>query len=150
MKKLLSIAVTASLMLSSFTASGVNYSKHLYPDLIVESIASVYDGDTFRANISDVTPLLGDALPIHLRGVDTPEIRGKCDKERLLAHDARSLLFNFLTAATTIELRNIKRGKYFSVVADVYIDELDIKMILINDGLGVPYDGFEKKKDWCK
>ncbi|MBF0370483.1 MAG: hypothetical protein HQL52_13605 [Magnetococcales bacterium] len=37
-----------------------------------------YDGDTIRFDIPGVHPLLGDNISIRVRGVDTPEIRGKC------------------------------------------------------------------------
>ena len=46
-------------------------------------------------------------------------------------------------------LRNTKRGKYFRIVADVYVDNKNLTDILISSGLGVAYDGGTKAKDWC-
>jgi len=48
-----------------------------------------YDGDTITVNINDVHPLLGDNINIRVRGIDTPEIRGKCQYEKDLAYEAK-------------------------------------------------------------
>ena len=55
-----------------------------------------------------------------------------------------------LRAAKKIELRNMKRGKYFRIVADVYVDGKSLGDMLIKRSLAVPYDGGHKGKDWCK
>jgi len=54
-----------------------------------------------------------------------------------------------LTIAKVVELRNLQRGKYFRIVADVYADGINVGDQLINEGLAVPYDGGRKTKDWC-
>ena len=74
MKRLLAV----SLWLLSLQAGASDY----YGDLVVEKYISAYDGDTFRVDIAEIHPLIGLNLPIRLRGVDTPEIRGKCDQEK--------------------------------------------------------------------
>jgi micrococcal nuclease len=45
-------------------------------------VTSIYDGDTFRANIEDFPAVIGESMSIRINGVDTPELRGKCDKEK--------------------------------------------------------------------
>jgi len=42
------------------------------------------------------------------------------------------------------------RGKYFRIVADVYVDGKSLAESLIEANLGVPYYGMTKIKDWCK
>ncbi len=42
------------------------------------------------------------------------------------------------------------RGKYFRIVADVYVDGKSLAESLIEANLGVPYYGKTKIKDWCK
>ena len=49
----------------------------------------------------------------------------------------------------TIELKNLKRGKYFRVVADVYVDGVSLADRLIKAGHGRPYDG-GTKVSWCE
>lgn len=119
-----------------------------YGDLVVEKYISAYDGDTFRVDVAEIHPLIGRNMPIRLRGVDTPEIRSKCDQEKALAIKARDFVRELLANAETIVLKNIDRGKYFRIVADVSVDGVDLGSTLIENGLGRLYDG-GKKESWC-
>ena len=119
-----------------------------YGDLVVEKYISAYDGDTFRVDVAEIHPLIGRNMPIRLRGVETPEIRGKCDQEKALAIKARDFVRELLANAETIVLKNIDRGKYFRIVADVSVDGVDLGSTLIENGLGRLYDG-GKKESWC-
>ena len=119
-----------------------------YGDLVVEKYISAYDGDTFRVDVADIHPLIGRNMPIRLRGVDTPEIRGKCDQEKALAIKARDFVRELLANAETIVLKNIDRGKYFRIVADVSVDGVDLGSTLLENSLGRPYGG-GKKESWC-
>ena len=56
-----------------------------YGSVTVSKVISVYDGDTFRVNIDSLPPIVGKNIPIRVNGVDTPEIRGKCQYEKNLA-----------------------------------------------------------------
>ncbi len=90
-----------------------------------------------------------------MEGIDTPEIRGKCQKEKDLAYEARDLVRGLLNNAQTITLSiddNPKevRGKYFRIVARLEADGQDISELLIQRQLAVPYDGGTKVKDWCE
>ena len=119
-----------------------------YGDLVVEKYLSNYDGDTFRVDIPDVHPIIGQNIPIRLRGVDTPEILGKCDEEKALAIKARDFVRDLLANAESIILQNIERGYYFRIVADVSVDGVDLARTLIQNKLGRPYDA-GKKESWC-
>lgn len=120
-----------------------------YGSVTVASIVSVYDGDTFRANIANWPDIIGNNTPIRVNAVDTPEIRGKCDAEKQLAKRARDFTRQQLQRATIVELRNIERGKYFRLIADVYIDDVNLAQLLIDNGLGRPYAG-DKRQSWCE
>lgn len=86
---------------------------------------------------------------IRVSGVDTPEMRGKCQKEKDLARKAKQFTVSKLRAAKIIELRNMKRGKYFRIVADVYIDNINLTELLIHNKLGIEcYGG--SKINWCE
>lgn len=104
---------------------------------MVDEVTSIYDGDTFRVNIKSWPPVVGYRVPIRVNGIDTPEIRGKCQTEKVLARKAK-----------TIELRNIQRGKYFRLVADVYADGKSLADKLMNRNLAIPYGG-GTKRSWC-
>jgi len=121
-----------------------------YGSVSVSEVTSIYDGDTFRVNIAEYPELLGYRIGIRVNGIDTPEMRGKCAQEKALARKAKQFTVAKLRAAKSIELRNMKRGKYFRIVADVYVDEQNLGDMLIQEKLAVAYDGGHKGKDWCK
>ncbi|WP_241086003.1 thermonuclease family protein [Candidatus Vondammii sp. HM_W22] len=75
-------------------------------------------------------------------------MRGQCEREIKLARRAKKHTVAFLLSGGRVELRNIKRGKYFRIVADVYVDGKSLTKSLLNAGLGYPYGG-KKKKTWC-
>ena len=55
----------------------------------VLEVTSIYDGDTFRANIEGYPAIIGEHMSIRINGIDTPELRGKCDKEKQLARKGK-------------------------------------------------------------
>ena len=120
-----------------------------YGNVTIAEVTSIYDGDTFRANIPDYPPIIGQHMGIRINGVDTPEMRGKCEQEKALARKAKQYTVSILRNAKTIELRNMQRGKYFRIVADVYADGQNVGEGLVREGLAVHYDGGKKVKDWC-
>ena len=143
------VFILTLLFLSSFSNAEA-ISKKIYSSVIVSEVTSIYDGDTFRVNIEDFPDLLGYRIAIRVNGIDTPEIRTKCKKEKDLARKAKQYTVDFLHSAKVIELRNTKRGKYFRIVADVYGDNKSLAEGLVKNALAVPYDGGTKTKDWCK
>jgi len=80
-----------------------------YGTVTVSKVISVYDGDTFRVNIDSLPPLVGKNIPIRLKGVDTPEIQGKCQYERDLALKARDFVRSKLANAKEIRLQELQR-----------------------------------------
>jgi micrococcal nuclease len=119
-----------------------------YGTAIVSKVISVYDGDTFRVDIDSLPPIVGKNIPIRLNGVDTPEIRGKCQYEKDLALKARDFVRNKLANAKEIKLTKLQRGKYFRVVADVMVDGVSLEKELLENKLAYKYTG-GKKSSWC-
>ena len=114
----------------------------------VERVVSVYDGDTFRVDITGYPAIVGENVPIRVSGIDTPEIRGKCYMEKKLAYSARDAARAFLSGGDIV-LLNLERGKYFRLVADVEVNGHSLGRHLIDQGLAVPYDGKTKTHRWC-
>lgn len=123
--------------------------KKDYGSITPSEIRSVYDGDTFTVSIDDWPPIIGDKIKVRVAGIDTPEIRGKCQREKELARAAKQHTVSFLREGKKVELRNIKRGKYFRIVADVYVDGRSLTKSLADAGLGYLYAG-GGKQSWCK
>jgi endonuclease YncB( thermonuclease family) len=120
-----------------------------YGTVIVSKVISVYDGDTFRVNIDSLPPIVGKSIAIRVNGVDTPEIRGKCQYEKDLALEARDFVRAKLANAKEIKLTNLQRGKYFRVVANVVVDGVSLERELLDNKLAYEYDG-GKKSSWCR
>ena len=123
--------------------------KPQYGTVTVSKVISVYDGDTFRVNIDSLPPIVGKNIPIRVNGVDTPEIRGKCQYEKNLALEARDFVRARLANAKEIKLTNLQRGKYFRVVANVVVDGVSLEQELLDNKLAYEYDG-GKKLSWCR
>ena len=119
-----------------------------YGTVTVSKVISVYDGDTFRVDIDSLPPIVGKNIPIRLNGVDTPEIRGKCEHEKDLAIKARDFVRNKLANAKEIKLNNLQRGKYFRVVANVMVDGVSLELELLDKEFAYKYTG-GKKSSWC-
>lgn len=114
----------------------------------VEELVRVYDGDTITVTIAELPPLFGEELGIRVRGVDTPEIRGQCEDEKVRAKQARDYAEQLLVNAHVVLLKNLERGKYFRLVADVYYDGKNLSDTLIEEGHGRPYAG-GSRVGWC-
>ena len=112
---------------------------------------SCYDGDTCTVTIPYVHPLFGKKIPVRLAGVDTPEKggRGKCDQEKALAIKAHQLTQSMMEHASQIDLRNVARGDFFRLWADVMVDGVSLGERLLECGLALPYNG-KQKPDWCR
>ena len=123
--------------------------KPQYGTVTVSKVISVYDGDTFRVNIDSLPPIVGKNIRIRVNGVDTPEIRGKCQYEKNLALKARDFVRARLANAKEIKLTNLQRGKYFRVVANVVVDGISLERELLDNKLAYEYSG-GKKLSWCK
>ena len=109
-----------------------------------------YDGDTITFNLSTLHPIIGKNISLRVNGIDAPEIRGKCAKEIYNAEQARDMVSDILKDAGQIALKNLKRGKYFRIVADVYVDEENLAVMLVEAGVAIPYSGGKKSKNWCE
>jgi len=110
-----------------------------------------YDGDTITFNINKVHPLIGENISVRVRGIDTPEIRGKTECEKKVAIIARDTLEAFLKDSHRVDLIQPGRDKYFRILADVRVDGQMVSNFLISRKLAYPYFGGTKPEyDWCQ
>ncbi|HBF06990.1 MAG TPA: nuclease [Gammaproteobacteria bacterium] len=131
-----------------FSACTLDQQKQNQDEVIIKQIVSVYDADTFRAALKDWPEYLGNDVGIRIRGIDAPEIRGKCPQEKTDAIKARDYVRQRLANADHIRLENIETGKYFRLVADVYVDGHNLAETLVQLHYARPYDGGQRK-GWC-
>lgn len=153
MKNKINIFVLCGILF--FYPLNVNSKPKSYGELTQVEYIRTIDGDSVVFNIPGVHPILGDNISIRIRGIDTPEIRGKCKEEKMLAQEVKAYVQSAMERAIHINLENIERGKYFRIVADVLITDryntkMNISPLLIKSNYAVPYTGKERKIDWCK
>ena len=112
-------------------------------------VVRVVDGDTLavRAQI-----WLGQTVEVDVRlaGIDAPEMKGKCPREREGAVEARTYLAR-LAEGRAVRLTDITRDKFGGrVIAHVASDEApDFSAALRTRGLARAYDG-HKRGSWCE
>ena len=113
------------------------------------AVERVVDGDTIAVRVTvwlqqDLTVL------VRLRGIDAPEMRGRCTDERLRAEAATTALAE-LVAGGSVVLSEIEGDKYFGrVLADVATPEgADVGRALIERGFARAYDG-GTRGGWCE
>ena len=109
-----------------------------------------YDGDTITFNLPSLHPIIGEKISIRVNGIDTPEVKGKCEKEKYDAKQAKEMVTDILKDAEQIILKNMERGKYFRIAADVFVDGENLGDILVEAGMAVKYDGEKKTHKWCE
>ncbi len=116
---------------------------------VAAKVIKVYDGDTFTVEAYP-WPGLEAKASVRVNGVDTPEIRGKCEAEKQKAVEARDYVKG-LILGEVVQLENVKHGKYAGrVVAMVILDGGEnLAEKIISQGLGREYHG-GRREGWCE
>lgn len=111
-------------------------------------VLAVPDGDSLVV-LARIWPGQDIRAHIRLRGIDAPEMRGRCADEALAADAARLALHAFI-AQRRVTLHDIQPGKYFGrVLAHVENHAgRDLAQAMLNDGKARAYGG-GKRRTWC-
>ena len=126
-----------------------------YGSVRVDEVASVLDGDTIRVTVDEWPPIIGERIPVRIAGINAPERRSRCnteaekERERELAADARIYPVERLRGADVIELRQIERGSFYRIIAQVWVDGEDIGAEMLAEGHALPYQPGRGGKAWC-
>lgn len=122
------------------------------------SLASVYDGDTFKVYLACRYPLFCKKMSVRVNGIDCPELKTKDPCEKQAAQKAKLFTKAFLKSGPII-LRNCQKDKYFRLLCDVSVRkpsdstrkrEKSLAQALLDEKLAVPYSGGTKQKaNWC-
>ena len=119
------------------------------PDISRGKVIKVYDGDT----ITIAALLRGCEFPyrfsVRLNGIDCPEMKSKDENEKKCAEMAKQEMTN-MVLNRIVELKNVKLEKYGRILADVYLDDVNISQHMLTNRLAVVYDGGTKHvpNDW--
>lgn len=112
--------------------------KHRVYGRVYAKIVKITDGDTVTVNISGYPPLVGHEISVRVYGVDTAELSDG-------GQAAKQYVASLLPPDTEVVLDNMRRGKYFRIVADVVLSNgRSLSQLLLSNDLAVEYDGGTK------
>ena len=122
----------------------------VYPNGYNAKVLYIYDGDTFTAQIFS-WPQHSIEARVRLRGIDTPEIRGKCASEKTKAQQAKETLAQIIPEGSMVMLYHVELGTYAGrIIADVITENGDdVSEIMLEQTYARPYTTREGRKSWC-
>ncbi len=141
-------SIICGIFATIFLYTGFSHAAEVIKGPVFADVVRVIDGDTIEVR---ARPWIGLAVTVkvRLRGIDTPEMRGKCSEERGNAIRARLALITLIGEERQVILHNVKLGKWAGrVVADVQAKGLSVGDVLITAGHARKYTG-RKRKGWC-
>lgn len=113
-----------------------------------------YDGDTITFHLPGVHSFFGKKAKVRVQGIDTPELKPKkaaspCEIE--WGRVARKLVEAELKHAKRIDITDLRGlDKYGRILGQVRYDGKNLKDVLLENHLGVPYIGKKKNViNWC-
>lgn len=118
--------------------------------LIKINIKSVYDGDTFRADVVGAgrfKEILTNAA-FRLKGVNCPEKRGGSDLEKRLMQKGVDRLLQLVDSAKLLQIDLDGKLSFGRFHTDLYIDSRSWADIMIEEKLAVPYNGSYSVKNY--
>lgn len=125
----------------------INYQDTIpfIPPITGGKVIKVYDGDTIT--IASQLPYENSLIyrfSVRIKGIDCPEIRTRNLDEKEIALIAKKFVEDKCLNKIII-LKNLSTEKYGRILADVYIDIMNISDELIKNKLAVSYDGGKKR-----
>ena len=139
------LSVICVLLLSPLVSAAA--AKQVLPGPFAFELLEVIDGDTFRARV-DIWLGQSVTVKVRLKGVDTPEMNGKCAAEKKLARQAKAFAENWLRK-NQAHLVNVHYGTYAGrVLATAQITNgTSLSAALLAQNLAKPYRG--RRAQWC-
>lgn len=133
-------------------------SAELVKGPIRATVLRTIDGDTIEIK-AQVWPLMYAIEPSRIRGVNAPEIHGRCLAEKVAALDASAFVAALISQSTdrdgdrpVVLLSDIERDKFGRILATITVPSasgpIDLSERLIGAGHARPYHG-EKRLSWC-
>lgn len=118
---------------------------------VAAEILRVIDGDTL---LVEATPWPQQRMEVYvrIRGIDAPELKSRCARQRAAGLYARQALESLAAGSHRIQLTRISGDKYFGrIVADVILpDGRSAADDLLLAGLVQTYDGGRKPPERCQ
>ncbi len=111
-----------------------------YGGAIVGKVTGVGEGFSFRCDIKAWPAVIGEDITVRIDGVGPPLIVTSGGMpNKFFKSQLNKYLEIMFAEAQGIRLENIKRGRSFSIVADVIVDSNSVADLLIGEGLARRY-----------
>lgn len=146
--------IVLGLLCLGFSATLAHGSFNVVDGPVDAKVSEVTDGDTFVFTAHPWPEIVVGPYSLRVDGVDTPEIRGKCQSEKDHAQRAKAFTEALLNAngnwakLTTIGCTGKGSGGFGRCRAHVNIAGTDLATALINSGNGRVNHG-EARLSWC-
>jgi len=120
------------------------------PPISIGKVIKVYDGDTIT--IATKLPYNDSVIyrfSVRLIGIDSPEIKGSTEIEKRLAIVSRDALHK-LIFGKIVRLEDVGTEKYGRLLANVYLDDINVSDWMVQNGYAIKYNGGKKIRpnDW--
>lgn len=101
-----------------------------------------------RARVVDGDTLIVAGDRVRIMGMDAPEARGRCVRERRLARAATARMRELVAGGIHLERRGRDRyRRQLAIVRD--LRGRDLALVMIREGHARPYDGRGRRRGWC-
>ena len=119
------------------------WTNRVLDDHFTLTITRVVDGDTF------VFDRAGWEHRLRLEGVDTPEMRGDCEAERMLAIEAMASAADFIASGEAVLITDGTTDSFNRRLGRIEVNGEDLGEALLAAGLAVPYER-GAPNPWCE
>ena len=135
--------ITSSFDLSEATVKNTEWFA-LSGLTVPAKVVKVYDGDTCTC-VFDTMGLGLYKHSVRLTGIDTPEIKGKTQEEKIRAKEVRDFVKEkILNKVVQLECKG--SDKYGRVLGIISYNGVIINDLLVSNGMALPYNGGKKKE----
>ena len=127
----------------------INYNNTIpfVPPISVGKVVKVHAGNHLSVASSICCFPSYYRFPIHIRGIRCPEKRTSSSTEKRCAFMARDLV-RAKVADRIISIENIDIERYGRIIADIFVDGVELKRFLLEEHLAVPEH--ETPDDWLE
>jgi endonuclease YncB( thermonuclease family) len=128
-KKIMVVAMVCLAAILCFAVPQKDIVKKTYGSVIADKVISVDDNLVIRCDIKQWPAIIGKGIGIRINGI-SPLPTGDKAKNKKTRTEAKKFTADTLAAAKIVILANIKRGRDFSIVADVIADGVNLAGVL--------------------
>ena len=118
-----------------------------YGGAVVEKVIGVGEGFGFRCDVKGWPAVIGKDIAVKIDGIKPPLIAAtEARPNKFFELQAIKFLERAFAKAQSVRLENIKRGRSFSIVADVIVDSNSVADLMITEGLARRHVGAQEAR----